>query len=528
VHFNLNGELTLKVKMARMLIGSSNIRRFYKEEKSEPKYKLEFVTVYRAFEVALETVKDKDRVIISVIENFIEKAVANVEEDQKQKELEVVMNKFMTKIEEISTKLPETKLVLAYPILRPANEWMTRNEDEIRQEFERAFNTKGLLNISKVDAAARESQVFEKDGVHLNKEAGGNFVSNLIEMSEAAFEAEHVEMGEEGDSFMERVAAAAKDSEKEISNNSLKELRKETNESRIWRKNFEHMLNSRFMNDNVMFARLRDEVDSEANRKKEDRTLVMGLEEPADLPRFGQERNDRLKVIALNFCKAVKPSFVGQVLFAATCGKSQNGKMKMEFRLESVEQAREIRKIFATERSAKRISPDLANLQVITMVSLATRIRMDIMKAIARRIETNEESAYVPNFLSRPIMHIKKKPREGEAARPASFIKTLTFVEAVCLHGRALKKGDLDGAQDKAKGHFRGTMRQHFLLLEDLDEGARRNESMWASGASANGPTGSGEGRNPGDKPEGSKTSRGTKRPNDGPGGSGAEKMSRK
>ena len=149
MHFNLNGELTLKVKMARMLIGSSNIRRFYKEEKSETKYKLEFVTVYRAFEVALETVKDKDRVIISVIENFIEKAVANVEEDQKQKELEVVMNKFMTKIEEISTKLPETKLVLAYPILRPANEWMTRNEDEIRQEFERAFNTKGLLNISK-------------------------------------------------------------------------------------------------------------------------------------------------------------------------------------------------------------------------------------------------------------------------------------------------------------------------------------------------------------------------------------------
>ena len=508
--------------MARILLCSSNIKRFYSEEKNKPKYKIEFATVYRAFEVVMETVKENDKVIVSVLENFVEKAVTHADEDQKMVALASTMTKFMDKIAEVSKRVPTARLVLAYPILRPANKWMTEMEDEIKQEFEKAFNTHCLLNISKVDAVSRGSQEFDKDGVHLTKEAGKNFVANLIEMAEAAFEAENVEVGEEEDSFMNRVAAAAKDSEKEIGKHNLQELRNESIEAKNWRKNLEKMLNTRFMNDNVMFARLRDEVDSEANRKKEDRTLVMGLDEPADLPRYGQERNERLKAIAKDFCKAVNPDFDGQILFAATCGKPLNGKMRMEFRLESVELAREIRKIFAIERAAKRIKPELADLQVMTMVTLATRIRMDIMKSIAKRIETSTESAYVPNFLSRPIMHIKKKTKEGEA-RPGNFVKTLTFVEAVCLHGRALKRGDLDTAQQKARGHFRGTMRQHFLLLEEAEDSAGAGSTMWAAGTNLGGGVDSGKG------PEAGKGPRGTKRSNeDGEGGSGTGKFSRK
>jgi hypothetical protein len=52
--------------MARILLGSSNIKRFYKSGKSE-NYRVELATVFRAFEVVMETVKDNDRVIISVL-----------------------------------------------------------------------------------------------------------------------------------------------------------------------------------------------------------------------------------------------------------------------------------------------------------------------------------------------------------------------------------------------------------------------------------------------------------------------------
>ncbi len=61
--------------------------------------------------------------------------------------------------------------------------------------------------------------------------------------------------------------------------------------------------------------------------------------------------------------------------------------------MDTVEKAIEIQKIFATDRAAKRIAPDLVDLQVITVVTLATRIRLDIVKSITARIESGTEVA---------------------------------------------------------------------------------------------------------------------------------------
>jgi hypothetical protein len=274
--------------MARLLIGSSNINRFYKDSKDQPKYKMELVTLTRAFEVSMEAVSDGDKVIISVTENFIEKAIKNVDDGAKMKALALTMGTFMTTVIETSKKRPTAKFALVYPILRPANKWMTKKEDEIREEFEKVFNTDGRLNITKIDAIARASQNFERDGVHLTTESGKGFVSNLIEMAEVAFDAEVIEVGED-DSLFVKLTSAAKDSATALGNKMLHKLKKDSVEMKKWRNDLELKLNSRFRNDNVMFARLREEADSETNRRKEDRTLVMGLEEPANLPRGGPE-----------------------------------------------------------------------------------------------------------------------------------------------------------------------------------------------------------------------------------------------
>jgi hypothetical protein len=54
---------------------------------------VELATVFRAFEVVMETVKDNDRVIISVLENFIEKAVNRADDNQRLDEMGVVDGK---------------------------------------------------------------------------------------------------------------------------------------------------------------------------------------------------------------------------------------------------------------------------------------------------------------------------------------------------------------------------------------------------------------------------------------------------
>lgn len=503
-------------EMAGILIGSSNIRRFH-DPKINNGLRLEVATIRRSFDISLDTVKNGERVIVSVIENFIEKAILAIadqlEEDKYNAMMEVIAS-FMGKVDDCETKKPLSKFALAYPIARPANRWMTDKEDDIRKEFEKAFNRKGQGNIYKIDAIARESQNFEKDGVHLTKESGLNFLNNLLDMAEGAFESELVEDVEDEDeeiSIFSKVKNAGKVAAKAVELANLLEMKRDTTELKNWRKHFEANINTRFKSDNVMFARIRDEIDSEVNRKKEDRTLVMGIEEPADLPSGGVERATRLKNLIENFCKKVKPDFEGQILYAGTCGKSLNGKMRIEFRLESAERARDIRKTFAMDRSSKKLDPELEGYQVMTMITLATRIRMDIMKAIAKRIESATESAYVPNFLSRPILHIKKK-----SLTPATQVRSLTFVEAICQYGGELKMGDLDIAYDKAKGHFRGMMRQHFIVFSDPDS------TSWSGPMGARGPATS-------SAPGGSGVTRGTKRAGEeGGSGGGYEKQMRR
>ncbi len=460
-------------KMARILIGSSNIRRFYPCDQTNeyPKYKVEAATLKRAFEVTLEAIPSDAKVVISVLENFIEKEVNIETEGEKEKTMKRVIQQVVAAVVTSARKNKEARFAMAYPILRPNNLWMTTNEDSIRREFEAAINSQCEINISKIDAVSRASQEFEKDGVHLTQSAGRNFVGNLIGMAEESFSAIQINLEdgdkEDGDKEEDQISkvlklGAATSAAKSSLN--INDLKKTTNELKTWKNHIERNLNSRFRSDNLMFARLRDEMDSETNRKREDRTQVTGLVEQAKVPRVNAERNEFLRNAAKDFCSAIKNDFDGTVVFATTSGKPEKGNLILEFRLDSVERAREIRKTFATKRAENSLPASMENVQVMPVVTLATKIRIDIMKAVARRIESGTETAYVPNFLPRPILHVKAKGPGGE---PRRHISSLTFADTIMEYGGLLKGGDLASAYKRAGLNFRGQMRQHFVVLED-------------------------------------------------------------
>jgi hypothetical protein len=461
---------TLTKKMARILIGSSNIRRFYPCDQTNEylKYKVEAATLKRAFEVTLEAIPSDAKVVISVLENFIEKEVNIETEGEKEKTMKRVIQQVVAAVVTSARKNKEARFAMAYPILRPNNLWMTTNEDSIRKEFEAAINSQCEINISKIDAVSRASQEFEKDGVHLTQSAGRNFVGNLIGMAEESFSAIQIDMeGEDGDKEDDQISkvlklGAATSAAKSSLN--INDLKKTTNELKTWKNHIERNLNSRFRSDNLMFARLRDEMDSETNRKREDRTQVTGLVEQAKVPRVSTERNEFLRNAAKEFCSSIKNDFDGTVVFATTSGKPEKGNLILEFRLDSVEKAREIRKTFATKRAENSLPASMENVQVMPVVTLATKIRIDIMKAVARRIESGTETAYVPNFLPRPILHVKAKGPGGE---PRRHISSLTFADTIMEYGGLLKGGDLASAYKRAGLNFRGQMRQHFVVLED-------------------------------------------------------------
>ncbi len=105
----------------------------------------------------------------------------------------------------------------------------------------------------------------------------------------------------------------------------------------------------------------------------------------------------------------------------------------------NLEHSLAVRKAFAQKRKTKSLLADLESLFVTNCVNLATRVRIDILKAIARRISNDQDLAYFSGFISRPMMHIKKVG-SAQNVRP---LKSFTFIDSVTRFHAMLTKDDL-------------------------------------------------------------------------------------
>ena len=103
-------------------------------------------------------------------------------------------------------------------------------------------------------------------------------------------------------------------------------------------------------------------------------------------------------------------------------------------------------------------------------MTLATRVRIEIMRAMAKRYSTDKENLFVMGYASRPVLHVKPK---GEDQRPM----WLSFSDALVRYGAGLVDGDLGEAYSKAGVTFRGQLEQNFVVLHDRVE-KPRNERM--------------------------------------------------
>ena len=97
-------------------------------------------------------------------------------------------------------------------------------------------------------------------------------------------------------------------------------------------------------------------------------------------------------------------------------------------------------------------------------MTLATRVRIDIMRAIAKKIATEETEFFVSAYSSRPIMHVRPK---DASQKPNAY----TFSEAIARFGSDLVVTDLSDAYRRAGAAFKGQLQQNFVVLHDGQEG---------------------------------------------------------
>jgi hypothetical protein len=171
-------------------------------------------------------------------------------------------------------------------------------------------------------------------------------------------------------------------------------------------------------------------------------------------------------------------------------------------------------KALADKKKKNLLTPEQANLFMSNSVNLATRIRVDIMKAIARKISNKDEIAYVAGFTSRPTMHIRAAGA-GTTTRP---LKSFSFIDSVSRFGRMLVRADLETAYGRAGRSFNGQLRQNFVVLNEYDQDELLSVTPASTGprAGTSGYRGGGGGAPRGSGPRaGSGRGKGTKRGGD-------------
>jgi hypothetical protein len=431
--------------MNRVIIGSSNVYRYYKKDNTNDfnDYIMVKCTDMGSFNAIMANIGPKDKVVIvSVLENFLDKAGSGQDtEEGYTLNLGETFDNYCKIINAAASRLPGTKFAVADPIWRPKLPWYQELFDDIILTCKESLPKMMKTNVTRIEAIPEGCQQFLEDQVHLTEDSAKIFIDGLIKNSEIFFRAPFVDLGEE--------ESSAGDEELD---------------ARVGR--LEGHVRARQANDNLIFARLREESDAAANKAKEDRVVITGITSKTVPPTDPEQRKIWIKKIAMDIFESLIPECNAQIHFVNQAKNKGTHIPLIEVKLDSTENAAKIRKAFAEKKKAK---VDLGRIFISNSVGLSTRVRVDILKAIARKISNSLITAHVVAFISRPVMHVKSSKWADNIIVPRTF----TFVDAVAEYGHRMEQIELADAYRRAGTAFKGQMEQVFVILREREDQGR-------------------------------------------------------
>jgi hypothetical protein len=133
--------------------------------------------------------------------------------------------------------------------------------------------------------------------VHLTRDAGLTFVDGALRAAEDFFGAELVDLEPNQESMEKNIASGSNERVNEKNQDDQKKIGEQkgnpfANETKLERslQQINEKINRRNENDNLIFARIRDELDTISNTKKEERIIITGLVSNEPIPTALDER----------------------------------------------------------------------------------------------------------------------------------------------------------------------------------------------------------------------------------------------
>jgi hypothetical protein len=159
------------------------------------------------------------------------------------------------------------------------------------------------------------------------------------------------------------------------------------------------------------------------------------------------------------------------------------------FRFDTVTGAQVFRREGA--RLAKAEHAEFSSLFFSNSVTQSTRVRIEVLKTLAKKLTTPTESAFVQGFISRPVLQYHVK--EGCASTAEGVGRSYNYVDAIAKFFSIVTHLDLSTAYTRAGVTFAGSMSQYFIVLSDEYVTAPRTGANRAPIGRRGGPRGRGD-----------------------------------
>ena len=436
--------------------------------------------------VGLSSCSNPSLVVTSVLSNFLCDAGGLTVASNHLQALSSEITDHVQVISNFAAKNPLSRFVIVPPLPRSSPSWFGPYLPGLTAQLCSEVTKLGTAQICCIAPFIAPPTFFETDGYHLNQAAGIEFVKYIIASVDQVFPILQCQsLTTPPSSSLSSITDLPSPVQPHA---DLASLSSAVTELSAVTQQFRDESLTRRSQDNLVFARLKEDRDFELNKARENRFTISGLKLRGDQvpPSDPALRKDFFKsiiqILVDEACPDVDPK--PTVLDVYVNMRRGLGAPFFEVRMDSAASSSAFRVAGSKLAKSDPPSPNFSGLFIANAVTLTTRVRIEILRALSKVLTSDTQEAFVKGFTSRPVLLVKARVPEvtelmdsgSDQVQPSvvneSSGRSYTFCEAVEKWGHLVVQSGLTMAYRKACPAFNGCLEQYFVVLKEQTGGS--------------------------------------------------------